>query len=74
MNEAYAATGVVTLAATGLLASNFLFDKGLDASLSRRVPGVLGGFGYLIAVLWIGPWTAIALSAAMSLFILVLRL
>ena len=29
MNQAYAATGVVTLATVGLLASNFLFDKGL---------------------------------------------
>ena len=74
MNEAYAATGVVTLAATGLLASNFLFDKGLDASLSRRVPGVLGGFAFLIAVLWLDAWPAVALSAALSLFILVLRL
>ena len=74
LSETCAASGVVTLATAGLLASNFLFDKGLDASLSRRVPGVLGGFAYLIAVLWLGPWTAIALSGALSLFILVLRL
>ena len=74
MNQVYAASGVVTLATAGLLASNFLFDKGLSTSMSRRVPGVLGGFAYLIAVLWLGPWTAIALSGALSLFILVLRL
>ncbi len=74
LNQAYAATGVVTLATAGLLASNFLFDKGLDASLSRRVPGVLGGFAFLVAVLWLGPWTATALSGALTLFILVLRL
>ena len=74
LGEAYAASGVVTLATVGLLASNILFDKGLDASLSRRVPGALGGFAYLIAVLWLGPWTAISLSAALSVFIIVLRL
>ena len=74
LNQAYAASGVVTLATAGLLASNFLFDKGLDASLSRRIPGVLGGFAFLIAVLWLDPWTAIALSGALTLSILVLRL
>jgi dolichol kinase len=51
-----------------------LFDKGLPNSLSRRVPGVLGGFAFLIAVLWLGPWIATALSGGLSLFILVLRL
>ena len=39
--QASAASGVGTLATAGLLASNFLFNKGLDASLSRRVPGLL---------------------------------
>ena len=73
-SEAYAASGVVTLATVGLLASNILFDKGLDSSLSRRVPGALGGFAYLIAVLWLDPWTAISLSAALGILIIVLRL
>ena len=74
LSQAYAASGVVTLATAGLLASNFLFDKGVDASLSRRVPGVLGGFAFLVAVLWLDPWTAVALSGVMTLFILGLRL
>ena len=73
MNQAYAASGVVTLATAGLLTSNFLFDKGLHGSLTRRIPGVLGGLAYLIAVLWLDPWTATALSGALGLFILVLR-
>ena len=74
LEQAYAASGVVTLATAGLLASNFLFDKGLDASLSRRVPGVLGGFAFLIAVLWLDGWTAVTLSGVLTLLILLLRL
>ena len=74
MNQVYTAIGIVFLALAGLVTSNLLFDRGVDPSLSRRVPGVLSGFAFLIAVLWLDPWTAIVLSGALSLFILVLRL
>ena len=74
LSQTIAASGVVLIALFGLATSNLLFDRGVDASLSRRVPGVLGGVAFLIAVLWLDPWTAVALSGALTLSILVLRL
>ena len=74
LDQGHAASGVVLLALAGLVGSNFLFDHGVDASISRRLPGLLGGVAFLVAVLWLDPWTAITLSGVITLFILVLRL
>ena len=74
LSQVFAGAGVVTIAIGGLAASNMLFDRGLDASLSRRVPGALGGVAFLIAVLWLDPWTAVTLAGTLTLAILVLRL
>ena len=73
MGEALAVSGVVLLAVFGLAASNYLFDHGVDAAVSRRVPGVLGGLAFLVAVLWLDPWTAVALSGGLTLLVVVLR-
>lgn len=74
LNQIYAAGAVVALALAGLAVSNLLHDRGLDSSLSRCVAAALGGAAFLIAVLWLEPWTAVALTGALSLFIVVLRL
>ncbi len=74
LDQALAASGVVILATAGLLASNFLFDRGVPGTVSRRAAPVLGGAAFLIAVLWLDAWTAIALAGVLSLSILALRL
>ena len=72
--QAYATGGVVLLALLGLVASNFMYDRGVHISLSRRVAPVLGGGAFLVAVAWLEVWTAVTLSGVLTLFILVLRL
>ncbi len=72
--QAWVITAIVLLALLGLAASNFLHDRGTNDYLSRRVPAVFGGVAFLVAVLWLDPWTAVTLSGVMTLFILVLRL
>ena len=74
VGQAFASAGVVTVALGGLIVSNLLVDRGLDASFARRVPGALGGLAFLIAVLWLDPRIAVALSGALTLAMLSLRL
>ena len=74
LDQAYATSTIIGLAAAGLVASNVLVDRGIDCDLSRRVPGILGGAAFLIAVLWLEPWIAVSVSGALTLCILVLRL
>ena len=73
-SQAYPAFAVALLALGGLAASNRLYDRGLNSSLSRRVPAVVGGAAFLMAVLWMEVWTAVTLSGAMALLVLALRL
>ena len=56
LEQAFVISGIVTVALAGLVASNYLYDRGVAASLSRRVPGVLGGAAFLAAVLWLDAW------------------
>ncbi len=72
--EALIAGGIAGCAALMVLAANRLRDRGTEASLSRRVAGVLGGGAYLIAVLSFNAWMATAISASAALLILLLRL
>jgi hypothetical protein len=74
VDQAYAASAVVALALAGLVVSNLLYDRGVDSSLSRCVAAALGGAAFLVAVLWLNTWMAIALSSILTLFILVLRM
>lgn len=74
MDQLFAAGGIAVLAVLGLLAANVLRDHGVDASVSRRVAAVLGGGAYLIAVLSLEAWAAAALSGAIALLLLALRL
>jgi hypothetical protein len=67
-------SGVTVIAFTGLAASNLLNDRGVDNSISRCLAGALGGVSFLAAVLWLDPWTAVALMGALTLLIVVLRL
>ena len=74
MDQAYAASAVLALALAGLAASNILYDRGMPCAVSRCMASALGGAAFLVAVLWLDAWTAIALSSILTLFILVLRL
>jgi dolichol kinase len=66
--------GVVVIALIGLAGSNFLYDRGVSRTISRRFAPVLGGLAYLIAVLWLDAWTAIAVTGMLTLIIIALRL
>ncbi len=68
LEQAFAVSGVVSVALVGLVASNLLYDRGVANSLSRYVAA------FLIAVLWLDAWTATVLSGTMALFILAVRL
>jgi len=65
---------ISTLAVAGLAGSNLMYDRGIPSSTSRYLAPVLGGFAFLVAVLWLDVWTAVTVSGVMSLLILVLRL
>ena len=73
LGQAFAVSGVVSLAVAGLLASNLLYDRGVPGSLSRYVAPILGGAAYLVAVLWADVGTATSLSGVLGLGILALR-
>lgn len=74
LNQVYAVIAVAALALAGLVISNALVDRGVPSAVSRCVASVLGGVAFLVAVLWLDAWTAVALSGVLTLFILVLRL
>ena len=74
LEQAYAVGGVTILASAGLVASNLLYDRGVANALSRYVAPILGGVAFLVAVLWLDPWTAASLSGVLTLCILALRL
>ena len=72
--QLYAICGISVLAITGLAGSNFAYDRGIPSSTSRYMAPFLGGFAFLVAVLWLDVWFAVTVSGIMSLLILVLRL
>ena len=74
LEQAFAVGGVTTMGLAGLTASNLLYDRGVPNTVSRYAAPLLGGLTFLIAVLWLDAWTAVALSGILTLFILVLRL
>ena len=74
MGQAYAGSVIVLLALFGLVVSNLLRDRGVDRDLACRVPGVLGGVAFLMAVVWLDPWPAVALSGSLTVTIAALRL
>ncbi len=74
LDQALAANGIVLLSVSGLAGANFLYDRGASDSLPRRAAHVLGGAAFLIAALWLDAWTAVALSGALALSVLALRL
>ena len=74
LEQALAVTGIGLVSAAGLASSNLLYDRGVPNTVSRYVAPLLGGVAFLVAVLWLEAWTAIVLSGAMTISILVLRL
>ena len=67
MQQGLAALGALAIAFAGLAIANVLVDRGVDSYVARRVPASLGGIAYLVAVLNLAPWTAVAMSAAVTL-------
>ena len=67
-------SAVVGLALIGVVSSNALYDRGLDSSVSRSVTSGLGGVAFLIAVLWLDAWSAVALAGAVAISVLGLRI
>src|SRR5438105_9581063 len=67
-------TGIAALVLSGLLAANLLRDRGVDPRITRRIAGALGGGVYLVAVLALDAWTAVAVSGVLTLAVLSLRL
>lgn len=74
MNQAFAISSIVVMVLTGLAVANVLHDRGAANSVPRRAAHVAGGAAYLIAVLWLDAWTAIALSSVLAGCVVVLRL
>lgn len=74
LDQACAAAAFALIAASGLLTSNFLFDRGVPDTVSRRAAPAMGGAAFLIAVLWLDVWAAVALSGVLALSTLALRL
>ena len=74
LDYALAIGSFVLLAFTGLVVANLLHDWRLPDSLPRRAAHVLGGAAFLIAVLTLDVWTAVALSGVLALSVLALRL
>ena len=73
LEQAFAVGSITTLALASLVVSNFMYDRGVPSTQSRYVAPVLGGAAFLMAVLLLDAWTATALSGALALGILVLR-
>ncbi len=74
LEQVCAGGAVAALALAGLIGSNVLRDRGLDASIPRGMASVIGGAAFLLAVLWMDPWPAVAVAAAMAGLLLGLRL
>lgn len=74
LGQVYAVSGVTVLALAGLAGSNFAYDRGVPSTMSRYLAPVIGGFAFLVAVLWLDVWAAVTLSGVLGLLILALRL
>jgi hypothetical protein len=74
MSQVLAIGMIVAVAGGGIFGSNLLHDRGAPNAIVRAATGMAGGFAFLLAALLLDGWIAVALSAAMALFILTLRL
>ena len=74
MDQLIAMSAVVAVALAGLVTANALYDRGVDSSVSRSVASALGGGAFLIAVLWLDAWSAVALAGVTAVSILGLRI
>lgn len=77
MEKAYAIGAAVALAGAGLALSFPVRNRaGRDSggSLSRSLAGVVGGGAFLVQVLWLDAWTAVAVSGVLTLLVLAFRL
>lgn len=74
MTQIIAAGGVVLTVVAGLVIANLLHDRGVNSSISRCLSAVVGGVAFLEAVLWLDVRTAVGVTGALTLAIIVLRL
>jgi dolichol kinase len=65
---------VLLLTGASLTAAGALRDRGVAPHVTRWVAAVVGGLAYLIAVLWLDAWSAVALSVLSVLAIALLRM
>lgn len=74
MNEGCVGAAIALLGLSGLVAANVLYDHGVPKQLARSIASFVGGFAYLFSALWLDVGTAIALSGALTISVLALRL
>lgn len=72
--QAIAGSAVATVGLAGLIGSNVLLDLGLDRAIARAFASAVGGAAFLIAVMTMDPWVAVAVALAMAGLLLSLRL
>lgn len=65
---------VVAISGTGLFGSNILYDRGVPNPVARALTGMIGGVAFLLALLLLDTWVAVALSVSMALAITWIRL
>jgi dolichol kinase len=67
--------GILTvfLAVGGLALAKRMRNRGVQVQWSRRLLGIAGGFTFLVAVLWLEAWTAVAITASLTGMIFLLR-
>ena len=66
-------SAITILALAGLVASNFMYDRGVPNTVSRYAAPVIGGLAFLVPVLWLDVWIAVSLSGLMTLIMLFFR-
>jgi hypothetical protein len=73
LGQVSAAFSITLIISSGLIAANTLVDLGVNVYVARRVPTVLGGVAFLVAVWWLDVRVAIGLAAVITLAIISVR-
>ena len=73
LGQGVASAGILVLAATGLLVSNTLTDRGVNVYVARRVSAAVGGVAFLFSVLLLDAGVAITLSVIVTIGVVAVR-
>ena len=73
LDQGVASAGILVLAATGLLVSNTLTDRGVNVYVARRVSAAVGGVAFLFSVLLLDAGVAITLSVIVTIGVVAVR-